>query len=101
MAKRAELPRDTITHSPSPGADGIGGNLRAADGFALLIEQINEKQRVVRQTGTPDRGNDLTNDFCEFHVCLRSQKTVFREHSVRKLPAGPGREAPARPTSRA
>ena len=41
-------------------ADGIGGNLRAADGFALLIEQINEK-----------------------------------------LPAGPGREAPARPTSRA
>ena len=82
-------------------ADGIGGNLRAADGFALLIEQINEKQRVVRQTGTPDRGNDLTNDFCEFHVCLRSRKTVFREHSVRKLPTGPGREAPARPTSRA
>ena len=24
-------------------ADGIGGNLRAADGFALLIEQINEE----------------------------------------------------------
>lgn len=44
-------------------ADGIGGNLRAADGFTLLIEQINEKQRVVRQTGTPDRGNDLTMTF--------------------------------------
>lgn len=32
-------------------ADGIGGNLRAADGFALLIEQINEKRELYGKPG--------------------------------------------------